>query len=106
MNGPRLTEPLKFTLLKDSQKLGLQVQWHFANLIEKQRAAVRQFELPGFGGTCAREGAFSMTEQFAFDEVFRYCRAVYGNKWFVASVAGCMNIPCQQFLAGSTFRFD
>ncbi len=47
-----------------------------------------------------------MTEEFAFDEVFREYRTVEGNKGFVSSVPGIVNSLGNQFLPDSRFTKD
>src|SRR6266496_6056463 len=106
MDGPRLAEPLKFAFLENSQKLRLQVPRHLANFVEKQRAAVRQFELSCFGCIGASESALGMSEQFALEQVLRYGRTVHRDKWFATSAAGFVNKLRQQLLAGAAFGFD
>ena len=51
------------------QQLGLRRQGQFANLIQKQGAAVRGFEQAGVIGQCPGEGALAISEQFAFHQL-------------------------------------
>ena len=51
----------------------------------------------------AGKGAFFMTEEFTFDQVFRNSRTVDLDEGFVFSGAGIMDRPSYQFLAGTRF---
>ena len=44
-----------------------------------------------------------MSEQFAFEQILRYCRAIDDQKRGVAPGAQEMNKLCRQLLAGSGF---
>ena len=45
--GALLADALELALLQHAQQLGLQLERHLADLVEKQRAAVGQLEAPG-----------------------------------------------------------
>ena len=48
-DGSSVAESFHFAFLQDSQQLWLQLQRHFANLIQQQRSAIGQLKFPGLG---------------------------------------------------------
>ncbi len=65
-----------FALLEHAQKPGLGVHRHVADLVEKERAALRLLETPDRALAGAGEGALLVAEQFAFDQVARNGRDI------------------------------
>ena len=66
-----------FLFLQHTQKLGLQSDRNFSNLIQKNGSPVcqlKQTDLTAFGR--ARESACLIPEQFAFQQIFRECGTV------------------------------
>ena len=63
-----LADTFILAFLQHAQELALQIDGDFPDFVEKERPAVGGFEPPGpiFDGTA--EGAFHMTEKFAFIE--------------------------------------
>src|SRR4029078_994950 len=51
---------------ENSQKLGLAVEGHLADLVEEQGAGVGLSKEAGVVGLCAGEGAFFVAEELAF----------------------------------------
>ena len=49
-------------VLQDTEQFGLQVNRHFRNFVQKQRAAVSLFETTGPGFPCSCKGTFLMAE--------------------------------------------
>ncbi len=72
-------------VFEDAQQLGLHRQRHVADLVEKQRAFVGDFEQPLALGVGAGEGALDVSEQFAFEERLRQSGAVDGPEWLATS---------------------
>src|SRR5215475_10859234 len=64
-NGPRAPEAFELLFLKHSKQLGLKFQRNVADLIQKQRTFMREFEPPDLLRDGAGEGAFLVSEQFA-----------------------------------------
>src|SRR5205823_12277854 len=58
-----------FSLLQDAQQPGLRFGRHVADLVEKQRSALRLLEAAHIASGSAGEGAFLMAEQLAFDQL-------------------------------------
>src|SRR5688500_12187096 len=54
---------LDFTLLKDTQELGLDGRRELCDLVEEQRPAMGQLELPELPLQCPGEGALLVAEQ-------------------------------------------
>ena len=46
LDGAVAAQPLELPLLQNAQQLGLQLQRNIADLVQEQRAVVRQFEAP------------------------------------------------------------
>ena len=65
---------IDLALLQRAQQLDLRVERQFADLVEKQRAAVGFGEFAGVLFGRAGEGALLVAEQDRFDEVFRAAR--------------------------------
>src|SRR5438034_473618 len=60
-----------------AQQFGLKLRGHLGDFIQKDRAAVGQFEAPDALGDGASEGAFFVAEQFTLEEGFRNRRAIH-----------------------------
>ena len=95
--------------LQRAQQLGLQIDAHRGDLVEKQRAPVRLFK-PAFPvGDGARERAADMAEQLRFEQCLRDGAAVEGDevlaapRTVVVDRAGHEFFPCAG-LAGDQNR--
>ena len=64
-------EPFELAVLQHAQQLHLNGRTDLADLIEKQRAAVGQFESAFLAGIRAGEGALLISEQFGFEKRIR-----------------------------------
>src|SRR5579885_763599 len=62
------TDTAELPILQQLEKLRLQGQIKFGNLIEKQGTTMRQFDSAGFGAIGARKGTLLVAEQLAFQE--------------------------------------
>ena len=67
---------LEALILEDTQQLDLHVLGQFADLVQEERAAVRQFEAAGLAGHRAGERALLVAEQLTFEERLRDGAAV------------------------------
>src|SRR5262245_39175207 len=76
-----------FAGFEKAQELNLNVLVQFADLVEEQRAAVRDLEESLVVAVRACKSALAMAEQFALDEVLRECAAIYGNKRHLGALA-------------------
>lgn len=93
-------------LLQDPQQLDLRPQRKIADLVEKQRAAVRGLEPPCRAGDRARKSAFFVAEQIALDQGLREGPAVDRHKWLPGTVGELVDVPRHDLLAGSGFPRD
>ena len=92
-------DPLDHALLQEAQQLHLQRQRNVANLVEEQRAAIGLLDLALGGLDCAGERPLLVSEQFAFEQVFRDRRAIDRDEFAIGAVAGIVEASRQQFLA-------
>ncbi len=79
---------------------------HVAHLVQEDGAAVRQLEPPLALADGAGEGALLVTEQLAFQQVFRQGRAVDGDHRPLAQLRGLVDGPRDHFLARSRLALD
>ena len=68
--GARRSHAFDLSRLQHAQQLGLLAHRHVADLVEKNRAAVGQFEPANAVGAGIREGALHVAEQFTFKNTF------------------------------------
>ena len=101
-----VADAANFAAFEHPQQCRLRRFGKFTDFIEEQCSAVGDFEqsLSVIVGT--RECAFAMSEQFAFDQIFRQCPAVDCDKWFVCAVALIDGRPGPPVLCRSRFRQD
>ncbi len=69
--SPRAAKALELALLQDAQQLGLHFHRDVADLVEEQRAAVRQLEPARPARDRARERALLVSEQLALEQARR-----------------------------------
>src|SRR5262249_61286444 len=96
-------EPL---LLERAEDLRLEGKRQVADLVEKQRAAMRQLELAGLPVLRAREGALLVAEQFRLEQGFGYRRAVDGDERPIGARAQRMQCASEQLLAGAALALE
>jgi hypothetical protein len=85
-----------------AKQLGLNVRAHISDLIEEERAAIGQLELPLPAHRCAGERSLLMPEQFGFDQLRRQSGAIDGDET-PTTTASFMNGARDQLLTGSRF---
>ena len=98
-------DPHDAAFLQRAQQLDLHGQWHVADLIEKQRAAVGLLEHALLGSCGASECAFLVTEQLGFEQAFGERATVDGNKGLVGTSQLVQGL-CHTFLADAGFARD
>ena len=105
INAPRtgVAERRELALLNNAQQAHLGLGRNVANLVEKDRAAIGNFEQSFLGGNRTREGAARMTEKFRLQQLGRNVRAVYGNERAVGPRTGFVNCFGDQLFAGPAF---
>jgi hypothetical protein len=106
LDGPVAAHSLEFLLLQYAQQLGLQFQWDFSNFVEKNRAAMSQFEAADTLSRSAGIGAFFVSEQFGLEQSGRNRRAVQFHERVFPARTETMNGAGNQFLAGSGFSLN
>ena len=85
----------------------MQGQWHVADFIQKQSAAVRQLnQATGALGPCSGEGAGPVTEQFALDQGFRNGGAVDRHERLPVAPATVVDGAGQDFFPGAGVAQD
>ena len=99
-------QPAHAGVLQHAQQLGLRAHRHFGDLIQQQRAVLRQLEAAGAPLHRAGERALFVTEQLALHQRFGQRRAIDGDERPVAPRAQVMNGARHQFLARAAFPVD
>ena len=94
----RSADPIDHFLLEHAEQFRLSAGAHVADLIEKQRATIGQFELAGAGLMCVGEGSFFVPEQFALEQRLGQGRAVHRDKSLIATGAAIMQRLGHNFL--------
>ena len=97
----RAAEPLELLLLEHAQELGLERRRDVADLVEEERAAVRQLEAADLLRDRPGEGALLVAEQLALQQVERDGRAVELDEGAPAARAELVDRPRDQLLAGA-----
>src|SRR6185369_9810347 len=87
-NVPKFEE---LAIFYDAQQLGLKINIHFADFIEKQSSIINKLNEPFFVLCRARISTGFMAEQFSLKQFLRKCAAINCNKRFSRSIAVCMN---------------
>ena len=90
-----------FALLQNAQQPGLRIHRHVADLVEKQRSALRLLEATGVTVDGAREGSFLMAEQLGLDQLARDGRHVHRHERSLAAPAEIVKHAGHEFLAAS-----
>ena len=85
---------------------GLERQRKIADLVEKQRPAMRQLELARLSRVGARKRALLVAEQLGLEQVLGNRRAVDRDKRAVGARAERVQRPREQLLSGPAFPFD
>src|SRR5215471_10092050 len=73
-------EPEEPAILKDVQQLRLQGGTHLADLIEKDRSAIRKLKLARLGPRCPGESSCLISKQLTLQQLTRQGRAIHFDK--------------------------
>ena len=92
-----------FLLLQGAQQLGLQIERELADLVEKDRAALRRNQQPVFRPVGAGESALHIAEQLALDQRRHQRPAIDGQKRLLRIGPVGVDGPGHQLLAGAAF---
>jgi hypothetical protein len=85
------------------QEFCLNIQLHFADLIQKKRAAIRQLKQPRFVSHCSRESPFVISEEFRLEQFARKARAVDLYEIKVGSITQAVKQTRVQTFSGPCF---
>ncbi len=99
-------EPLDLALLQEAQQACLAFDRHIADLVEKQRAAVRRFDPARAPLVRAGERAAFIAEQFRLQQVMRNRAAVDRDERPLAAAGALVNRERRQLLAGARLARD
>src|SRR6266850_5497671 len=99
--GSRAPQALEFLLLEHAQELRLQPRRNIADLIQKQRAVVGEFEPADPLCDSAGKSAALMAEQLAFQQVQRNGRAVQFYESMLAPLAEAVDGPGHKVFAST-----
>ena len=104
--GARAAQALNLLLLQDPQQLGLQVERHVPDLIEEQRALVRQFKAAELLDEGTGEGPPLMAEQLALQQPRRHGSTIHRDEGVVLAYAELMDGACEAFFARAGFALE
>ena len=93
-------------LLQDPQKLGLQGEWQFADLVEQERPAIGLNEEAGAGRAGVGEGAAHVPEQLTFQQRLGYGGTVDGDEGASAAPAAFVERARDELLTGAALAGD
>ena len=105
-NSDGSADPRHLALLQHPQKLYLNRVRNLADLIEKNRTAVREFESPQSSLGGAGERALLVAEQFALQQRLGQRPHVHGDKCLVATWTELVNGARHEFLAGPALALE
>ena len=95
--------PLELAFLQDTQDLGLRLETHVADLVEQNRAAVGELELPYLALVRASERAPLVAEQLTFQQRLRDRHTVELHGGPIGPLALGVNGFGHELLAGAAF---
>src|SRR6476660_7205960 len=100
------TDRTHFAVLQHAQELGLQGERHVTDFIQKQSPSVgsgnETFVIVGRTG----KRAFAVTEQFRFEQIFRYGRAIDGYERSRRAAACAVYRAREKFLSRAARALD
>ena len=99
-------DPPERARLENPQELDLQVGGHLGDLVEEQRAAVGELEVPGTALVGSGEGAFLVPEKLALDQVRRDRAAVDRHERLLAPARQGMDRLGGRLLAAAALARD
>ena len=103
LDRPVAADRLELFLLQHPQQLHLRRDREFANLVEEQRAAVRQFESSDTGVRSSGERPTHVAEQLTFHQIGRHRPAVHLHERPTAATAAAVDRPCDKFFSRARF---
>ena len=97
----RVAHRLELALLDDAQQLRLDRERDVADLVEEYAATLRHFEQPALVRDRAREGAFHVAEELAFEQVLGERHAIDRHDRLVLAQAVVVDGAGDELLAGT-----
>src|SRR5579883_1573643 len=104
--GAITAKALELLFLQDAQQLRLEFERKVADLVEKQGAAVREFEAADFLGKGAGEGATFVAEKLGFEEPGRNRGTIDLDEGAFAARTEVVNGAGDDFLTGAGFALN
>jgi hypothetical protein len=99
-------EPLDLALLERAEQLGLEIDPQAADLVEEERAPVRQLELAGLARVRPGEGALLVPEQLGLEQGIGNRGQVHGHERLSPPRALVVDGAGHQLLPGAALRGD
>ena len=90
-------------VLQHTQQLRLKREWHVADFIEKQAAAIGRLKQSLLRGRSARKRTLGITEQLTLQQLLRDRRTVNRHERLGGSIARGVNRARQQLFSGARF---
>src|SRR5437870_7104605 len=106
LDRPGAADPLDLALLEYPQELGLELGPQGADLVEEERAALRELELAKLALVGAGERTLLVAEQVGLDESLGDRRWVDGDEGLLAPRALMVDGPRDELLAGTALAGD
>ena len=100
------TDAFEGLFLEESEDFGLEGEGHVADFVEEDGAAIALLEFADAAAVGTGEGAFFVTEEFGFQEVFGDGGAVEGHEGCLGAGAVLVDSAGDEFLAGAGFSSD
>src|SRR5260221_4848664 len=104
--GVVLAQFFESAMAQDTQQSALESQRKSSNLVEEKCAPFGQLQASHPLGNGPAEGAASVAEKLAFDEVARDHTAIHAHERPVPAVAKLVNVAGHKALAGAGFAND
>ena len=105
-DGLTASHPCKFALLKNSEKLGLEILSEGGDLIQEHDPIHRKFEFADHLLVRSGEGPLLVAEKFTLQQVRGNSRTVHSHEGSAASLAFGMYGSGDKFLTGPTLSCD
>src|SRR5262249_38290860 len=90
---------LKLTFLEHAEQLGLKLQWHVSNFVEKESATICKREPADMGIDCACKSSSFVPKELAFEKASRHGRAVHLHQVSASARAELVDRSRDDFLA-------
>src|SRR5262249_5561119 len=99
-------DTVDLVLLQHAQELRLESELHVADLVEQDRAAVRELELAGLADERAGERTALVSEELALEQLARQRCAVDGDERSAPPRPVLVEIAGEELLAGAALALD